>query len=241
MTDAVGILTQGEVAGLESQAQAIEDEHGLGVYVVIVDDYRGFAQSSVYDAATAVYREYDLGVGADDDGLMLLLSMRYRDYSLITYGDFGNYAFGDDARLSLTDYFLDDFSNDAWHDGLSDYFEVADLYLDAAAAGGPYSADNVIMTDEEAMTALAMGAAAVLLIPLVIALVVIAVLSAKMKSVATAVGARSYAVGGLRLTEKRDDFVRTTRVVKRIPKPKPGGGGGIHHRGGGFSGTSGKF
>lgn len=237
VTDAAGLLTSSEVAALEAQAQAIESEYDFGVYIVTIYDYTDVSSVSVFDAACDIYEAYSLGVGPDDDGLLLLLSMYDRDYSLITYGDFGNYAFNDDARISLTDYFLDDFGSDLWYDGFADYLSVAELYLENAAAGNPYTADNIIMTDDEIMMAIAIGFGAIIVIPLIIALVVVAVLSAKMKSVATATHAREYAMGGLQLTGRSDDFVRTSRVVQRIPKQNSPT---TSHRGG-FSGTSGKF
>lgn len=237
VTDAAGLLDSSEEAELESMAQAIEDQYDFGVYIVTVDDYYDISPTSVFDAATAIYREYTLGVGEGDDGLMLLMSMYDRDYSLVTYGDFGNYAFNDAARESLTEYFLDDFSSDDWYAGFYDYLDVAALYAEAGRAGAPYTEDNIIMTEGEISTAIFMSVAAMFLVPLIIALIVIAVLSSKMKSVAAATQAGEYALGGLRLTGQRDDFSHTTRVVTKVQQSS----GPTVSRGGGFSGTSGKF
>ncbi len=237
VTDAAGLLDSSEEAELEAMAQAIEDQYDFGVYIVTVDDYYDISPTSVFDAATAIYREYTLGAGEGDDGLMLLMSMYDRDYSLITYGDFGNYAFNDAARESLTEYFLDDFSSDDWYAGFYDYLDVAALYAEAGRAGAPYTEDNIIMTEGEISTAIFMSIAAMFLVPLIIALIVIAVLSSKMKSVAAATQAGEYALGGLRLTGQRDDFSHTTRVVTKVQQSS----GPTVSRGGGFSGTSGKF
>lgn len=239
VSDAADLLTVSEEASLEAQAQAIEDEHGFGVYMVTVYDFHNYSNSSVFDAACNIYEEYTLGVGPGDDGLLLLLSMSERDYSLITYGDFGNYAFDDYARESLTEYFLDDFGNDSWYTGFADYLEVADLYIESAEAGAPYTYDNIIMTEDERYTAIAVGFGIILGLPLIIAIIVIAVLSAKMRSVAAATEAREYAIGGLELLKHSDNYVTTTKAVIRIAN-NSGGSSSIGHRGG-FSGTSGKF
>ena len=237
VTDTAGLLDSDEVAELEAKAQAIEDAYDFGVYIVTVDDYTDFSRASVFDAAMSIYKEYSLGVGDGDDGLMLLMSMYDRDYSLITYGDFGNYAFNDAARDSLTDYFLDDFSDDDWFWGFSDYLDVAALYTESARAGAPYTSDNVIMTEDEISTSIFLGFAAMFILPLIIAFVVVAYKSSKMKSVAAATQAAQYALGGLVLTGRRDDFTHTTRVVTRV---QTNNSPTVNHSGG-FSGTSGKF
>lgn len=237
VTDTVGLLDSTEVAELEAKAQAIEDTYDFGVYIVTVDNYTDFSRTSVFDAAMSIYKEYSLGVGDGDDGLLLLMSMYDRDYSLITYGDFGNYAFNDAARESLTDYFLDDFSDDDWFWGFNDYLDVAALYTESARAGAPYTSDNVIMTEDEISTSIFLGFAAMFILPLIIAFVVVAYKSSKMKSVAAATQAAEYAVGGLVLTDQRDDFTHTTRVVKRVQTNNSP----TVSRSGGFSGTSGKF
>lgn len=240
VTDAANLMSSSEIADLEAKAQAIEDEYGFGVYMVTVYDYLDISNASVFDAACDIYEGYTLGVGPGDDGLLLLLSMSERDYSLITYGDFGNYAFDDYARESLTEYFLDDFGNDSWHAGFSDYLEVADLYLEAAKAGTPCTYGNAVMTEDEINTTIAMGFGIILGLPLLVAIIVVAVLSAKMRSVAAATEARQYAIGGLQLTGHSDNFVHTTKTVVRIANNDSGGSSSIGHRGG-FSGTSGKF
>lgn len=237
VTDTAGLLDSNEVAELEAKAQAIEDTYDFGVYIVTVDDYTDISTTSVFDAAMSIYKGYSLGVGDGDDGLLLLMSMYDRDYSLITYGDFGNYAFNDEARESLTDYFLDDFSDDDWFWGFNDYLDVAALYTESARAGAPYTSDNVIMTEDEISTSIFLGFAAMFILPLIIALIVVAVQSSKMKSVAAATQAAEYAVGGLVLTDQRDDFTHTTRIVTRV---QTNNSPTVSHSGG-FSGTSGKF
>ncbi|MBR3690824.1 MAG: TPM domain-containing protein [Eggerthellaceae bacterium] len=237
VTDTAGLLDSSEVAELESKAQAIEDTYDFGVYIVTVNDYTDFSTTSVFDAAMSIYKGYSLGVGDGDDGLMLLMSMYDRDYSLITYGDFGNYAFNDDARESLTGYFLDDFSDDEWFLGFSDYLDVAALYTESARAGAPYTSDNIIMTEDEISASIFLGFAAMFILPLIIAFIVVAYKSSKMKSVAAATQAAEYALGGLVLTGQRDDFTHTTRVVTRV---QTNNSPTVSHSGG-FSGTSGKF
>lgn len=238
VTDAAGILTDGEESALESQAQLIEDQYGFGAYIVTVDDYADFASTTVFDAATTIYRDYSLGAGDGKDGLLLLLSMDDRDYSLVTYGDEGNYAFNDEGRELMTDFFLDDFGDDNWSAGFEDFLTWTAAYLDAAAAGEPYSDDNIPMSKEDALFTLALYIAAVILIPLVVMFIAVRGQDAKMKTVAAATEASHYVSSPLNLTRSNDMFTHVTETAVLIPKNNDGPS---TSRSGGFSGTSGRF
>lgn len=234
VTDAADILTSSEEQALEDQAQLIEDEYGFGVYIVTLEESAG----DVFETAVYVYKEYSLGVGSGKDGLLLLMSMAERDYSLITYGDYGNYAFTDEGREAMTEFFLDDFSNDWWYAGFADFLSAADDYLAAAAAGEPYADGNIPMETGDVLGAIGMYLLAVILIPFIIMLIVIRVMDSKMKSVAAATEASHYVAGALQLTNSHDSFSHVTEVAVPIPKDKDGPR--TSHIGG-FSGTSGKF
>lgn len=238
VTDAADILTDGEEGALETQAQLIEDQYGFGAYIVTVDDYLDFTNTTVFDAAMTIYRDYSLGVGDGKDGLLLLLSMNDRDYSLVTYGDTGNYAFNDEGRELMTDFFLDDFANDDWSTGFEDYLTWTAAYLDAAAEGEPYSDDNIPMSRSDALFTLALYIAAIILIPLVVMFIAVRGKDAKMKTVAAATEASHYVSSSLNLTRSNDTFTHVTETAVLIPKNNDGPS---TSRSGGFSGTSGKF
>ncbi len=239
VTDAADILTDSEEQALEQQAQLIEDEYDFGVYIVVLEDY-SYQEGSVFNTAVAVYEEYSLGVGPGKDGLLLLLAMAERDYSLVTYGDFGNYAFSDGGRIAMTEYFLDDFRNDFWYAGFADFLTAAEDYLDAAIAGAPYTQSSAPLDAGDLAALAGVALAGVLIVPFVIMLIVIAVMDSKMKSVAPATQASAYVSGALALTNHYDAFSHVTEVV--VPIANSGGGGGPSTgRIGGFSGTSGKF
>jgi len=73
-----------------------------------------------------------------------------------------------------------------------------------------------------------------ILIPLIIALIVVAVLNNKMKSVAMAAEASEYVVGDVDITESYDRFTHTTTTRVKIQSSSSG-------KSGGGSGVSGKF
>lgn len=253
VTDAAGLLSEDERDALEDQAELIEDLYDFGVYIVTVDDYRSYSTGGVYQAGTAIYDYYTLGVGEGREGLMLLLSMNDRDYALVIHGEAAHYAFSDNARTLMTEYFLDDFAANSWYWGFVDYLDVAEQLLEAAAAGDPYvgsssssaphypsySNSSYASSDDDLMTTLAIGVAAIFLIPLLIAFAVTRHKAAQMESVAPATEAHDYVIGGLQLTSSNDTFSHTTEVVTRIPQPDKMDGGPTHHHGGGKGGFGG--
>ena len=159
---------------------------------------------------------------------MLLLSMAERDYSLITYSDYGNFVFDEATREEMTDFFLDDFRYDDWYTGFADYVAVCDEFL----TDGP----DKLNSEVTAKTGI------IFLVPLIVAAIVILILSMKMKSVARATEAEAYAEGGLHLVRSYDRFTHATETRRKRKESSDGGGGSSRSKSsGGFGGTSGKF
>lgn len=241
VTDSVNLLTQEQWQSLEQKAREIENKYDFGVYIVTVDDYWHYGNGSVMDAATFIYQEYSLGTGDGKDGLMLLLSMNDRDYSLITHGEFGNYAFNTEGREKMTKFFLDDFGDDQWYAGFKEFLSWSENYLESARNGNPYSRENVPMSSSDRSIGIMVRILIILIFPLVTAGIYIGVLSAKMKSVAEATRAGAYVNGKLNLTKRTDHFRFATQNRVKISNSSSSGGGSRSGGSGGFSGTSGKF
>ena len=79
VTDAAGILSDQEWAALEERCAGISRQYGCGVYIITVDDFRNYGSGDVFETTYGIYHDYELGLGADRDGLVLLLSMAQRD------------------------------------------------------------------------------------------------------------------------------------------------------------------
>lgn len=236
VTDAAAILTEDEWGMLEQQAREISEQYGVGVYIVTLDDYTDYTYGDIYDAADEIYHGYTLGMGEEQNALLLLLSMEERESLLIAYGADAKRAFTEDGREGLDDFFLDDFANDAWYDGFADYLMWSADYLEAAKNGEPYSGSNVPMSDEARSGAVLTSVLIILFVPLLIAGVYILILIAKMKSVAKAVEASTYLSGALHLTRDSDRYTHTTKTRRKIEKKTSSGSSS-----GGGSGTRGKF
>ena len=80
VNDAVGLLSLDEQQELETTAAQLAERYGCGVYVIIVDDYTDYTNGSTRDFAKETYINYDLGVGEDKNGILLVLSISDRDY-----------------------------------------------------------------------------------------------------------------------------------------------------------------
>lgn len=227
ITDQAGLLNESQIRKLTQMAESIEDQYNVGVYIVSVEDYRSIDPTGAYEATYGIYHEYSMGAGAKRDGIMLLLSMKERDYALFCYGPKAEYAFNDYGQSKLEKVFLDNFSGDDWYGGFEDYVSECASYLEKAEAGAPVSKSPVTMILIFALVSLAIAGA------------VCMVLLGQMKSVHKKREAREYVVGGLNLTMQMDQFTHRTETRRKIERS--GSSGGKSVSGGGGSGRSGKF
>ena len=239
--DMARIMSDDEAADLQKTAAAIARQHQCGCYVVTVEDYRDYSSASPYEAAKAIYRDMNFGYGSGKDGELLMLSMDDRDFAIIAYGDYGNRVFTDYGKEKLDEVYLDNFRNNDWYGGFSDYLKQSEKYLQFAEEGTYFDVD----TDPERISEERTMA---LLLHLVIGVVVASIFSFiavhSMKTAVEAGHANVYTVpGSARITGRQDIFERRTRSVRHIERSHSsgGGGGGTHVDSGGFSGHSGKF
>lgn len=211
---------------LDQQAEEITKRYGVGVYIATVDNYEDYGEGKVYAVATQLYNdpENGFGVGDEHEGIILLLSMYDRDYALFVHGEKAEYAFNGHGQKLLEKTFLDNFGDDDWMGGFTDYLNTCDEYLSKADAGEPVRQSRAVYI---------LGS---VLASLVIAFVICSALKGQMKSVRQSVEASQYVVGNVNLTEKYDQYTHTTetrRVIEKNNSHSESGGGG--------SGRSGKF
>ena len=101
VTDAAGLLREGERARLEKMAEAVSQKYRVGVYIVTVEDFRDYHADGVYKATYTIYHNYTMGEGPNRDGIMLLLSMDDRDWAMFCYGKRCEYAFNSYGQEKL--------------------------------------------------------------------------------------------------------------------------------------------
>lgn len=241
ITDTVGLLTSDEDQSLEARAEEISAQYGVGIYLLILEDYSEYYDDP-YETAYQFYHGYTLGEGEDRDGVILMLSMSNRKYATFFYGPKAEYAFDAYGQELMEEEFLDDFRDDDWYDGFEDYLEVCAEYLERAEAGDPVRRD-----DSSAGGSSVSGIGTTILVCLgisaVIAMIVCLILRGKMKSVRKGTHADAYVTGSLNLTASRDQYTHTTETRTKIEHESSdsGGGGSSACSGGGGSGRSGSF
>ncbi len=242
VSDVAGILSESEQKRLDETARQISYEYDCGVYIVTLPDYREYdANADIFSFAQSFYRSYHLGLGDSSAGVLLMLSMAERDYSLVTYGSSTHYAFTDYGQRVLASEFLDDFRQDDWYGGFSDYLDCCRELLSRAQEGNPLDSGYEIIDGMSSGIRLAV----VFGVPLLIAVLCCEIMRRRMKPVSRQSRADEYIVpGGVDLSVKRDIFLNrsVSRTVIRSENRGPGGsGGGTTINSGGFSGHSGKF
>ena len=130
VTDAAGLLREGERARLEKMAEAVSQKYRVGVYIVTVEDFRDYHADGVYKATYTIYHNYTMGEGPNRDGIMLLLSMDDRDWAMFCYGKRCEYAFNSYGQEKLEKVFLDNFGENDWYGGFEDYVKECRVYLE---------------------------------------------------------------------------------------------------------------
>lgn len=247
--DEAGLLSASERGALESQAAEISGEYGCAVYVVTVRDYREYGSGDVRAVAESLYTENGFGLGADGSGVLLLLSMEDRDYTLIAHG-YGNVAFTDYGKDRLSDEFLDNFRRDDWYGGFADYVSYAGEMLELSRGGEPLDVNSPGAGGSRSFfgglrerLGVFGTIIVILVVPALIALIVCTVAKRNMKNVKKAEKADFFAVpGSMKLTVSEDRFTHVTQTrVKVESDDDHGGKGGTHINSSGFSGKSGKF
>ena len=222
ITDTVGLLTSDEDLTLEARAEEISAQYGVGIYLLILEDYSEYYDDP-YETAYELYHQNTLGMGEDRDGVILLMSMSDRKYATFFYGPKAEYAFDAYGQELMEEEFLDD-------------------YLARAEAGDPVRRD-----DSSAGGSSVSGIGTTILVCLgisaVIAMIVCLILRGKMKSVRKGTHADAYVTGSLNLTASRDPYTHTTEPRTKIEHESSdsGGGGSSACSGGGGSGRSGSF
>lgn len=229
--DTVPLLSDEEWNSLEDMAERVSTRYGCGVYIVAVDDYADYGAGDVFDVITQIYHGNGngFGIGTGRDGIMLLLSMDDRDWAMFVYGENAEYTFNSYGQEQLEEAFLDNFADNDWYGGFSDYIEACGEYLAKAEEGRPVRANP--------LWGIGMSAG----LSCLVALAVCMVMKRKMKTARQKTEADAYiSNGGLMLTASHDHYTHTTETSRKI-ESSSGSSGSSGRSGGGGSGRSGKF
>lgn len=230
LIDDADILDAEEEAEVLTELERVSLLWDTDVAIVTVTSFDG---STIESSANAWYE----GNPYRADGILLLLSMQDRDWSITVYGS-AEVAFDYAAREYIGEEILWYLSDDEFYDAFLSFASLCDDFLRQADSGTPYGEGNL---PKEPFSALYVLFA--LVIALVVAFIVTAVMKGKLKSVAPQRSATNYVkAGSLHLTRQRDIFLY--RNVTCTPKPQNNSHSGAPHSGSIHSSgnhTSGKF
>lgn len=261
VVDKAHLLTGSELSQLQDRARAMSDLYDCDVAVLTVELFRGYSDIDSY--AENIFREYGFGRGAQEDLVMLLLSMEERDFCILARG-FGNTAFTDYGKEKMEDYFLPALGGGDYYEGFSAFIDVSGDYLRQARSGNPVdvteyngsgggisggsngsgdsygSGGGSAIGQYTGRMSPGMKAVLVLLFSVGPAGIFCLIQNGKMKTAKAARGAGTYIPpGGLRITRQQDQFLYRTETRRRIPQPSESGGSSGSSSGSSGGGSSG--
>ena len=137
VVDQYGLLTEAEKEALIGKAEEITRQYNCGIYIGVINDMRDYGYNNIEDCAEWYFDSYGLGVGDDQTGILLLMSMAERDYDIDAHGEYAHYAFTDYGKTTISDEFLDNFVESDWYGGFSDYLARCETMLQLAQEGNP--------------------------------------------------------------------------------------------------------
>ncbi|MCL2866664.1 MAG: TPM domain-containing protein [Clostridia bacterium] len=232
--DQAALLTREARLMLEEKAAALSARYRCDVRIVTVPDMAAHYYADIDDFADYLYETNRYGYGEDRNCVLLVLSMRGRDYRLLVMGREAEDAFtryGIDAILDrdiLPPLKMNDFAA-----AFTAYLDKAEQYFIMNERDRPFN----VLTDPAYAGA---KWAIVIALPLIIALIVCSAWKSGMKKARIAQTALNYIPeDGFKLTGRSDMFLYRTTTRRRIEKS--GSSSSSHSGRSGSSGRSGKF
>ncbi len=230
VVDNDNLISESVEQELEVRLNEVAELYELDVVILTqysIDGYDPMTYTSNY------YEEHDLGMGTNDDGLILLLSLENKDWNINTVG-FGDEAYNDYAIDQFENNILSFFSEGYYDEGFTRFVTMIEDYSKEATEGVPYSYDHSYRD----WTYYAIGIGIVVVAAIVIASIYLMSLIKKMDNIEKQARAQNYVdENSFELIEKSDKFLYSHTTSVRIQRNNSSGGGG------GFSsgGRSGKF
>lgn len=244
--DDCGLLSNTELSELQGRTSQISSDYNCGVYIYVVKNMDDFAYDyEVYNDAFGIeaFAQYVFfnelkGTGSSGDGILLVMSMKERDYDIMAHGSLGNYAFTDYGKDKLADSFLSYFADGEWYKGFSAYLNKVDRFLQAAAEGNPVDIGSGRIKEHNLPLSIAAG----LIFGMIVALISCLTMKSGMKSVHLARIASNFITdNGVNIAIQKDMFTHNTVVRTPLQTSSGSGGGGTSINSSGSSHHSGKF
>ena len=237
LVDDANLLTDYEEKNLLAKLDEISERQQMDIVVVTVDSVGNRTPESFADD---FFDYFGYGFGSNADGILLLVSMEYRDWHISTCG-YGITAITDAGIDYISDEFLSDLSDGYYYDAFVTYAECCDEFVTEARNGRPYDIGHMPKGEYPWFMFLAVG----FVIAVIIAFITVNVFKGQLKTVKLQNSATSYIrPGTFNVTNRNDMFL--FHNISRAAKPESsssGGGSSTHTSSSGRShgGGGGKF
>ncbi len=242
--DDYGMLDSSEISELEALAQSYSEQYECGIYVRIKANYEN-GYSYVEDYSEYLFKNEDLGLGEEKNGVMLLIVMSDRSYDIVAYGDTANRAFTDYGKQQIADDFLSDLSNGYYASAFESFIYSSADALEAEKNGTPIDVPGY--DPNSSYSSSNRDNPLVFAIPAIISAIIVWIMAGKHKTKGRKFEATKYIqASNSKILHPRDIFIREETHRRRIRDDHDSGGhssggGGTSVNSGGFSHSSGHF
>ncbi len=213
--DQAGILEIDNYYNIQEQAQSIYDEHGIGVYTVIVPEMAEKNEERLDNYVWQFATSFTNKISISDDTVLLFICVedgnRWRE--ALAFGSIHKKLTASRLR-TIQDSITPALSKGSYYNAIKVYYNLANGYI---VGKEPF---NYI------------GHGIILLISLAIATAVIVYL-VKTAGGKMTVNHRTYSSDSAQVLDRRDQYLHTTTTRRTISRSSSGGGGGSSRGGGG--------
>lgn len=223
-------LSESERQDLLTRLDTLSEQYQMD-FVIVTTPTLG--EYSPQEFADYTFLHYGFGQGEDEAGVLLVVCMESRDWYVATHGRAIS-VFTDSAIQSLGEGMVGDLADNDFAGAFYTYLSDCEYYLDTDVAD---------YTEEDTLFPPLIYLPICLLIGFIIALIAVAVMKHKLKSVRFQPAADSYVTpGSMQVTESGDLFLYSTVSQVARPKEDSSSGSSTHTTSGStFGGGGGKF
>lgn len=238
LVDEAGLLSEAERADILGKLDLVSERQKLDIVIVTMDSIG----TSYPEAFADDYFDYhSYGYNESRDGVLLLISMKDRDWHMSTRG-YAIKAFTDAGMDYISEKFVPYLSKGDYASAFDVFIGECDRFVTHARNGKPYDIGNLPKTYDAPVII-----AGSVTVGLIIAVIVVIVFMGQLKSVRAKKNAADYIVdGSMKIDDSRDIYLYANVTKRARPKQNSsssGGGSSTHRSSSGAShgGRGGKF
>ena len=219
--DGADLLTSSEESALLSRLNEVSEQYKTDFVIVTVDTVGSYSANAYIEE---FFDRFSYGGGnMENGGVMLLLSMKERDYRILSDGIVGD-TIGDSEIEDIGDYIVSDLSSGYYKSAFNSFISRSEYYVNGAINGFPFNFVPAVVFS--------------VIVGFIVSLISVNSMKKKLKTVNPVNEANSYLrEGSLNLVKSNDMFLYAT--VSRTARSKSSSssrsrsGGGSRHVGGG--------